>query len=60
MSEGKRVEIHMCHGVTDEMVCRFNGACYGEICIAPATCSKKELTAEEQVEVDAFNKEHGL
>lgn len=38
------------------MTCRFNGACYGEICIAPAICRKKDadLTVEDRDAIADF------
>jgi hypothetical protein len=41
---------HCCIAVDDSMTCRFDGACYGEICVSPAYCRLKEeeLTAEDR------------
>ena len=41
---------YICHGVTPEMTCRFNGACYGEICVAPHIClkSEKDMTDDDR------------
>lgn len=51
----------VCHGVTDDMTCRFNGACYGEICIAPRICKKQEteLTDEDRETIRELNEETG-
>lgn len=45
--------------MTPEHNCKFNGACYGEICINNELCLKKdsELTDEERKHIDEFNKE---
>lgn len=53
MSKSKtksRRAVHICIGVDKDMTCRFNGACYGYICIAPGVCLKKEaeLTDEDR------------
>jgi len=44
----------VCHGVTDEMTCRFKLACYGEICVAPDICIKKdeELTSIDLMRIE--------
>ena len=49
--------LHVCHGVTPKMTCRFNGACYGEICIAPSICGKAEvdLTDEDRATIARVN-----
>ncbi len=41
-------------GVTKQHTCRFDGACYGEICICPRICLKldSEITAEDKMEID--------
>jgi hypothetical protein len=46
----RTVHLNICAGVTDTMTCRFNGACYGEICIAPRICkkNKSELTDDDR------------
>lgn len=48
------------YGVTPEHDCKFNGACFGEICICNELCLKKqeELTEEEKQMIEKFNKEH--
>ena len=40
---------HICFGVGKDFKCRFEGACYGEICIAPSICSKKRLTDPKDI-----------
>jgi hypothetical protein len=47
----------VCTGVGPEMICRFNFACYGEICVAPDVCRKKEeeLTDEDRARIAALS-----
>lgn len=46
-------------GVTSEHNCKFNGACYGEICINNELCLKKDedLTEEEKEHIKQFNEQ---
>ncbi len=48
------MRIHVCQGVTSEMTCRFNGACYGVICVSPRICRKaeSELTDEDRAAIE--------
>ncbi len=50
----------LCYGVEPGMTCHFDGACYGEICIAPNLCRKKteELNDIERAHIKRFNAEH--
>lgn len=52
----------VCSGVQPGFACHFDGACYGEICIAPNLCRKnrEELTAEERGQIAAVIREAGL
>jgi len=53
---------HVCIAVDDSMACRFDGACYGEICISPAYCRIREedLTDEERAEIAAIRVACGI
>jgi hypothetical protein len=53
---------HVCIGAADTMTCRFDGACYGEICISPAHCRLKEeeLTDKERAEIAEIRRVCGL
>jgi len=53
--------IHLCHGVGPGFTCYYEGACYGEICIAPGHCSIKPdaMTHEQRAIVDGFRAEMG-
>lgn len=41
--------MYICHGVQKNYKCRFEGACYGEICIAPSICSKKRVINKKDI-----------
>jgi hypothetical protein len=49
-------------GVSDKHECKFDGACYGEICINNQSCLKKwaDMTIEEKKEINDFRKEIDL
>ncbi len=53
--------VAICNGVTDSMTCRFDGACYGVICIAPAICQKSEaeLTKADRAQIKRFTSSEG-
>lgn len=52
--------IHVCYGVQKSYRCKFDGSCYGEICIAPVWCERKRLTKEQKAELKAIRTEMGL
>lgn len=41
--------LHICFPVLKDYKCRFEGACYGEICICPNICSKKRLRKKSDI-----------
>lgn len=49
-------EVHISYGA-DLKKCRFEGACYGEICIAYDLCFKddKDLTDEDKKQIKKLN-----
>ena len=48
---------HVSFGVTENHKCKFNMACYGEICICNEICLKEdsELTDEEIRHIEEIN-----
>lgn len=41
--------LHLYRGVGKDFKCRFDGACYGMICIAPDICSRKRVTSKKDI-----------
>lgn len=52
----KTIDMHICIGVGKDFTCHFEGACYGEICIAPDLCQKKvkQLSSKEKAYIKKF------
>jgi hypothetical protein len=54
--------VFICHGVQPDFECKFDGACYGEICIDPAWCKLKreDMTTEQRADLRRIREELGM